>query len=66
MDDEALVRLWSIKCFRTLGFTRDEAIFLYMEEIDWHEMEALLCEGCPPDLAERILRKRVVGEAVAN
>jgi hypothetical protein len=55
MDEDDQIRLWLLKCFKDLGFTRAEAEMLYLEAVDWHELKDLLEQGCSPALAEQIL-----------
>jgi hypothetical protein len=54
---EEIVELhrWRQRCFRELGFTRVDAEHLDLAEVDLHRMIDLLEQGCPKELAEKIL-----------
>jgi hypothetical protein len=49
------IHRWRIECFRELGFTRVEAEYLDLADVDLHQMLQLLKSGCSKELAMLIL-----------
>lgn len=55
-DQEALVHVWRLSQFRTLGFSEAEAYFLARRpDVDVAAVRALIAKGCPRDTAIRIV-----------
>jgi hypothetical protein len=50
-----LVHTWSAEQLRRLGVSRLLAE-TFADLVDWHELEALVARGCPPNLALEIAR----------
>jgi hypothetical protein len=53
--EEVLVQAWQTEQLRRLGLSRVLAQ-AFAGRIDWHELAALVEQGCPADLALEIVR----------
>ncbi len=54
--EELQVARWRRKQLVALGLDSDTADLLANGDTDWHQLEALLADGCPLELAVRIVR----------
>ena len=52
--DESLVHNWRVTQLNRLGIPRPLAE-AYADHLDWHQIAHLVCHGCPPRLALRII-----------
>jgi hypothetical protein len=52
--DESLVHNWRVTQLNRLGIPRPLAE-AYADHLDWHQIAHLVCRGCPPRLALRII-----------
>lgn len=52
-DEETLVRDWRWHQLRSLGIPRLLALS-FVDEVDWHDVAALVARGCPPLVALQI------------
>jgi hypothetical protein len=53
-EEELVLQAWRRTQLRRLGVGRGLAD-RYAEDVDWHDVSALVDRGCPPDLAMAIL-----------
>ena len=53
-DDELIVMDWRTERLVALGYDLPQAISLAISEVDVHEIERLIGNGCPPATAVRI------------
>ena len=53
--DEPSVHNWRVSQLKRLGVPRSLAE-IYADRIDWHQIARLVKNGCPPQLALRIVR----------
>jgi hypothetical protein len=51
---ESSVHDWRVSQLTRLGIPRPLAE-VYADRIDWHQIARLVCRGCPPGLALRIV-----------
>jgi hypothetical protein len=54
-DEELAIQAWRAGQLRRLGLSRALAE-TFAGLVDWHEIEALVTHGCPPQLALEIAR----------
>ena len=54
LDDELVVTRWRTERLVGLGYELQEAASLALSEVDVHELERLIGNGCPPATAVRI------------
>jgi hypothetical protein len=54
LDDELIVMDWRTERLVALGYDLPEAVSLAISEVDVHEIERLIGNGCPPATAVRI------------
>ena len=54
LDDELVVTRWRTERLVRLGYELREAASLALSEVDVHELERLIGNGCPPATAVRI------------
>ncbi len=54
-DEELSIHAWRAEQLRRLGLSGILA-HAFAREVDWHEVEALVARGCPPELALEIAR----------
>jgi hypothetical protein len=52
-DEEWRVLEWRVAQLQRLGVVGAE---FFADLVDWHEVDALVARGCPPDLAVEIVR----------
>ena len=52
--DHSLVHNWRVLRLTRLGIPETLAE-IYADRIDWHQIARLVCHGCPPRLALRII-----------
>lgn len=55
IEKELLIHDWRAAQLRRLGLSRTLAD-TFADLVDWHEIEALVARGCPPELALEIAR----------
>ena len=53
--DEPSVHNWRVSQLKRLGIPASLAE-IYADRIDWHQIARLVKDGCPPQLALRIVR----------
>ena len=54
-DEELSIQAWRADQLRRLGLSSMLAL-AFAGSVDWHEVEALVARGCPPELALEIAR----------
>lgn len=54
-DEELSIHAWRAGQLRRLGLSGIVAL-AFARDVDWHEVEALVARGCPPQLALEIAR----------
>lgn len=54
LDDDLTVLRWRTERLVALGYELRQAALLAISQIDVHEVERLICSGCPPATAVRI------------
>ena len=54
-DERLLMHAWCAEQLRRLGVSRILAE-TFADLVDWHDLEALVARGCPPNLALDIVR----------
>jgi hypothetical protein len=54
LDNELVVTRWRTERLVRLGYEPPEAASLALSEVDVHELERLIGNGCPPATAVRI------------
>ena len=54
-DEELLIQAWRAEQLRRLGLSRAVAD-TFAALVDWHEVAALVAQGCSPELALEIAR----------
>jgi len=54
-DEAVAVELHKLKQYERLGFSHYDALVAIDQKIDWHDVEHLLRQGCPQELAVAIL-----------
>jgi hypothetical protein len=54
-DEAIAVELHKLKQYQRLGFSHYDALVAIDQEIDWHDVERLLGQGCSQELALTIL-----------
>lgn len=54
-DEELSIHAWRAEQLRRLGLSGILAL-AFARDVDWHEVEALVARGCPPELAFEIAR----------
>jgi hypothetical protein len=54
LDEELTVMRWRTQRLVELGYALGEAARLALSDVDVHELERLIANGCPLDLALRI------------
>jgi hypothetical protein len=54
LDDDLTLVAWRTERLLALGYSLREAAFLAIAQIDIHELERLIANGCPPATAVRI------------
>ena len=52
--DDLLVHTWRVAQLTRLGIPQSLAE-AYADHLDWHQIAHLVCHGCPPRLALRII-----------
>jgi hypothetical protein len=54
LDDDLAIVGWRTERLLALGYGLREAAFLALSQVDLHELERLIANGCPPATAVRI------------
>jgi hypothetical protein len=54
-DEAVAVELNKLRQFERVGFSHYDAIVANNQQIDWHDVERLLDQGCSQELALAIL-----------
>jgi hypothetical protein len=54
-DEELSIHAWRAEQLRRLGLS-GIVVLAFAGDVDWHEVEALVARGCPPELALEIAR----------
>ena len=52
---ETDLHYWSVERFHELGYPWHQCEVLKLAHVDWHELERLLSNGCPREVALEIL-----------
>lgn len=54
-DEDARVVGWKLERLTELGLDPDTAEWIALSDVDWHDAERLIRNGCRPELVAEIL-----------